>query len=291
MNELHGAGVALITPFDADGTIDFNALGHLIDHQLDGGMNYLVSLGTTGETATLSAQERKDVWKYTAEKVDGRVPLVAGIGGNNTAEIVEQIQDFDNAGYQAVLSVNPYYNKPTQEGIYQHYKAVAEASPLPIILYNVPGRTGSNITPETTVRLAHNVANIVATKEASGNYEQFSKIMRDKPKDFILISGDDGATLPMMALGAVGTISVVANAFPTEVAHLTRLCLDGNFEEARQIHSKLLHITDLCFMESNPAGVKSFLAHLGITTPHVRLPLVEASENLTQAIKVTLDGI
>lgn len=291
MNELHGAGVALITPFDADGTIDFNALGHLIDHQLDGGMNYLVSLGTTGETATLSAQERKDVWKYTAEKVDGRVPLVAGIGGNNTAEIVEQIQDFDNAGYQAVLSVNPYYNKPTQEGIYQHYKAVAEASPLPIILYNVPGRTGSNITPETTVRLAHNVANIVATKEASGNYEQFSKIMRDKPKDFILISGDDGATLPMMALGAVGTISVVANAFPTEVAHLTRLCLDGNFEEARQIHSKLLHITDLCFMEGNPAGVKSFLAHLGITTPHVRLPLVEASENLAQAIKVTLDGI
>ncbi len=291
MNELHGAGVALITPFDADGTIDFNALGHLIDHQLDGGMNYLVSLGTTGETATLSAQERKDVWKYTAEKVDGRVPLVAGIGGNNTAEIVEQIQDFDNAGYQAVLSVSPYYNKPTQEGIYQHYKAVAEASPLPIILYNVPGRTGSNITPETTVRLAHNVANIVATKEASGNYEQFSKIMRDKPKDFILISGDDGATLPMMALGAVGTISVVANAFPTEVAHLTRLCLDGNFEEARQIHSKLLHITDLCFMESNPAGVKSFLAHLGITTPHVRLPLVEASENLAQAIKVTLDGI
>lgn len=291
MNELHGAGVALVTPFDADGTIDFNALGHLIDHQLDGGMNYLVSLGTTGETATLSAQERKDVWKYTAEKVDGRVPLVAGIGGNNTAEIVEQIQDFDNAGYQAVLSVSPYYNKPTQEGIYQHYKAVAEASPLPIILYNVPGRTGSNITPETTVRLAHNVANIVATKEASGNYEQFSKIMRDKPKDFILISGDDGATLPMMALGAVGTISVVANAFPTEVAHLTRLCLDGNFEEARQIHSKLLHITDLCFMESNPAGVKSFLAHLGITTPHVRLPLVEASENLAQAIKVTLDGI
>lgn len=291
MNELHGAGVALITPFDADGTIDFNALGHLIDHQLDGGMNYLVSLGTTGETATLSAQERKDVWKYTAEKVDGRVPLVAGIGGNNTAEIVEQIQDFDNAGYQAVLSVSPYYNKPTQEGIYQHYKAVAEASPLPIILYNVPGRTGSNITPETTVRLAHNVANIVATKEASGNYEQFSKIMRDKPKDFILISGDDGATLPMMALGAVGTISVVANAFPTEVAHLTRLCLDGNFEEARQIHSKLLHITDLCFMEGNPAGVKSFLAHLGITTPHVRLPLVEASENLAQAIKVTLDGI
>lgn len=291
MNELHGAGVALVTPFDADGTIDFNALGHLIDHQLDGGMNYLVSLGTTGETATLSAQERKDVWKYTAEKVDGRVPLVAGIGGNNTAEIVEQIQDFDNAGYQAVLSVSPYYNKPTQEGIYQHYKAVAEASPLPIILYNVPGRTGSNITPETTVRLAHNVANIVATKEASGNYEQFSKIMRDKPKDFILISGDDGATLPMMALGAVGTISVVANAFPTEVAHLTRLCLDGNFEEARQIHSKLLHITDLCFMEGNPAGVKSFLAHLGITTPHVRLPLVEASENLAQAIKVTLDGI
>lgn len=288
MNELQGAGVALVTPFDTDGSIDFDALGQLIDHQLDGNMDYLVSLGTTGETATLSAQERKDVWKFTAEKVGGRVPLVAGIGGNHTADIAAQVRNFDIAGYQAILSVSPYYNKPTQEGIYQHYKAVAEASPLPLILYNVPSRTGSNMTPETTVRLAREVANIVATKEASGNYEQFSKIMRDKPADFLLISGDDGATLPMMALGAVGAISVVANAFPAEVSRLVKLCLSGNFEEARLMHSQLLHITELCFAEGNPAGVKSFLGHLGIGRPDVRLPLVAASAALDQATKEVL---
>lgn len=290
MDGLHGAGVALVTPFDADGAIDFDALGRLIDHQLESGMDYLVSLGTTGETATLSASERKDIWKFTAEKAGGRVPLVAGIGGNNTAEIAEQVRNFDIAGYQAVLSVSPYYNKPTQEGIYQHYKAVAAASALPVILYNVPGRTGSNITPETTVRLARDVSNIVATKEASGNYDQFSKIMRDKPEDFIMISGDDGATLPMMALGAVGVISVVANAFPAAISRMTRLCLDGNFAEARQIHSELLEITDLCFAEGNPAGVKSFLAHLGLANPGVRLPLVAASAQLENATRRVVEA-
>lgn len=288
MNELQGAGVALVTPFGTDGAIDFDALGRLIDHQIDGGMDYLVSLGTTGETATLSATERKDVWKYTAEKVNGRVPLVAGIGGNHTAEVAAQLRSFDTTGYHAVLSVSPYYNKPSQEGIYQHYKAVSEASPLPVIVYNVPGRTGSNITPETTVRLAQDFANIVATKEASGNFDQFSKIMRDKPSDFLLISGDDGATLPMMALGAVGAISVVANAFPKEVSRLVHLCLNGDFQEARLAHSKLLHITDLCFTEGNPAGIKSFLAHLGIGKPNVRLPLVAASAALDRATKEVL---
>src|SRR5690606_11000799 len=290
MNELQGAGVALVTPFQADGSIDFDTLGQLIDHQIEGGMDYLVSLGTTGETATLTAAERKDVWKFTADKTNGRVPLVAGIGGNNTAEIAQQVGSFDIAGYHAILSVSPYYNKPSQEGIYQHYKALSEASRLPLILYNVPSRTGSNITPETTVRLARDFANIVATKQASGNFDQFSKIMRDKPADFVLISGDDGVTLPMMALGAVGSISVIANAFPAYVSRLVHLCLERKYEEAQLIHSQLLHITDLCFAEGNPSGVKSFLSQLGIGLPDVRLPLVRASAQLASATQKALEG-
>ncbi|MGV3762452.1 4-hydroxy-tetrahydrodipicolinate synthase [Parapedobacter sp.] len=285
MNELYGAGVALVTPFHSDGSIDFEGLGRVIEHQIKGGMDYLVSLGTTGETATLSENEREDVWKFTAETVAGRVPLIAGIGGNNTTEVVRQLNAFNQQGYTAILSVSPYYNKPTQEGIYRHYKAVAAASPLPIILYNVPGRTGSNVSPETTVRLAHEVDNIIATKEASGSFDQFSKIMRDKPEGFVLLSGDDPATLPMMALGAVGIISVVANAFPTEVAQLAKLCLEHNYPEARKIHSKLIRMTELCFVEGNPAGVKEILYQLGICGATVRLPLVEASGTLASAIR------
>ena len=291
MNELYGAGVALVTPFHENGTIDFDGLERLIEHQIGGGMDYLVSLGTTGEVATLSENERKTVWKFTVEQANGRVPLVAGIGGNNTAEVVRQLEQFDASGYSAVLSVSPYYNKPTQEGIYQHYKAVAAASPLPVILYNVPGRTGSSISAETTVRLANEVANIVATKEASGSFEQFSKIMRDKPSSFLLISGDDPATLPMMALGAVGIISVVGNALPAEVARLARLCNEGNHVEARAIHAKLIRITELCFAEGNPAGVKAVLHQLGICGPTVRLPLVEGSAQLEEAIRSELATI
>ncbi len=285
MNELYGAGVALVTPFHSDGSIDFDGLERVIEHQIQGGMDYLVSLGTTGETATLTEDERKAVWKFTAAKVSGRVPLVAGIGGNNTAETVRQLRAFDHHDYAAILSVSPYYNKPTQEGIFKHYQAVAAASPLPVILYNVPGRTGSNVSPETTVRLAREVDNIVATKEASGNFDQFSKIMRDKPDGFLLLSGDDPATLPMMALGAVGIISVVANAFPAEVAQLAKLCLENNYVEARKIHSKLIRVTELCFIEGNPAGVKEILHQLGICGATVRLPLVEASTQLTEAIR------
>ncbi|MEC3879879.1 4-hydroxy-tetrahydrodipicolinate synthase [Parapedobacter sp. 10938] len=288
MNELYGAGVALVTPFHSDGSIDFDGLARVIEHQINGGMDYLVSLGTTGETATLTEEERKAVWKFTAEKVSGRVPLVAGIGGNNTAEVVRQLHAFNHQDYAAILSVSPYYNKPTQKGIYKHYQAVAVASPLPVILYNVPGRTGSNISPETTVQLAREVDNIVATKEASGNFDQFSKIMYDKPEGFLLLSGDDPATLPMMALGAVGTISVVANAFPAEVAQLAKLCLENNYVEARKIHGKLIRMTELCFVEGNPAGVKEILRQLGMCGPTVRLPLVEASAPLTDAIRAEL---
>lgn len=289
MNEIQGAGVALVTPFNADGTIDFEALGQLIELQINEGMNYLVSLGTTGETATLNSDERKKIWKFTAEKVNGRVPLVAGIGGNNTIETVHQIKEFDSAGYCAILSVSPYYNKPTQEGIYQHYKAIAEASKLPVILYNVPGRTGSNMTAETTLRLANDFSNIVAIKEASGNFAQFSEILRDKPDGFVLISGDDPVTLPMMAMGAVGVISVVGNAYPRLVSTLTKLCTEGKYTEARSIHSKLLRITDLCFVEGNPAGVKYILKRIHIGQDILRLPLVPISDKTKTAIDTEMD--
>ncbi|NGM61557.1 4-hydroxy-tetrahydrodipicolinate synthase [Sphingobacterium sp. SGG-5] len=284
MNELIGAGVALVTPFHADGSIDFDTLGDLIEYQIAEGVDYLVSLGTTGETATLAQEDRKQVWKFTTDKVKGRVPLVAGIGGNNTAEIVRQVQAFDIPGYCAILSVSPYYNKPTQEGIYQHYKAIAEVSTLPIILYNVPGRTGSNIMPATAVRLAQDFKNIVAIKEASGNFMQFSEIMRDKPDDFLLISGDDPVTLPMMALGAVGIISVVGNAFPGKVAQLAKLCRAGNYAEAGILHAQLLHITELCFVEGNPCGVKYILQQKGFGKDYVRLPLVPVGPQTQQKI-------
>lgn len=291
MNELHGAGVALVTPFNTDGSIDFETLGNLIEFQIKEGMNYLVSLGTTGETATLSAAEKKQVWKFTTEKVNGRVPLVAGIGGNNTLEIVDQVKAFDIPGYCAILSVSPYYNKPTQEGIYQHYKAIAEVSKLPIILYNVPGRTGSNMSPATTIRLAKEFKNIVATKEASGNFAQFNEIMRDKPEDFLLISGDDLVTLPMIALGAAGIISVVGNAYPKEVATLAKLALEGNFLEARKYHNSLIAITDMCFTEGNPCGVKYILQEKGFGNDNLRLPLVPIGLELKAKIKLQMQRL
>lgn len=291
MNEIQGAGVALVTPFNADGTIDFEALGQLIELQINEGMNYLVSLGTTGETATLSTDERKKIWRFTVDKVNGRVPLVAGIGGNSTSEIVHQIEEFDTAGYCAILSVSPYYNKPTQEGIYQHYKAIASVSRLPIILYNVPGRTGSNMTAATTLRLANEFSNIVGVKEASGNFAQFSEILRDKPKNFLLISGDDPVTLPMMAMGAVGVISVVGNAYPKYVSDLVRSCSEGDYGKARQIHAKLLRITDLCFIEGNPCGIKYVLHQKKIGMDAVRLPLVTIGDDTRKAIDIEMEKL
>jgi 4-hydroxy-tetrahydrodipicolinate synthase len=291
MNSFYGAGVALITPFNDDLSIDYTSLGKLIDYQLAGGMDYLVSLGTTGETATLSLDEKKKVWKFTAEKVAGRVPLIAGIGGNNTKEIIHEMNNLNTEGYSAILSVSPYYNKPTQEGLYQHYKAIAENAPLPIILYNVPGRTGSNLSVDTVVRLANDFKNIIGVKEASGSFDQFNKIMRDKPDNFLLISGDDPVTLPMMALGAVGIISVVGNAFPKEVSHLAQLCFDQNFKEAQKYHNLLLKITELCFRDGNPAGVKAILSELGIGKDRLRLPLTPVSEDTRESIKEELKSV
>ncbi|WP_029283002.1 4-hydroxy-tetrahydrodipicolinate synthase [Pedobacter sp. R20-19] len=284
MNKFQGTGVALVTPFNADGSVDYNGLKNLINHLIEGGIDYLVSLGTTGETATMTKDEKKKVWAYTAEINNNRLPLVAGIGGNHTLAVAEDIKAFDTTGYSAILSVSPYYNKPTQEGIYQHYKYLAEVSPLDLILYNVPGRTMSNMSPETTCRLAHDFKNIIATKEASGSFDQFNQIMRDKPEDFLLISGDDPITLPMIALGASGIISVVANAIPRQFSDMVRQCLNGDFKDAVPAHLSSIEFTRLAFAEGNPAGVKAALKHLGICGDTVRLPLIKASSALDHAI-------
>jgi 4-hydroxy-tetrahydrodipicolinate synthase len=291
MNKFHGTGVALVTPFNTDGSIDFEGLRRLINSQIDGGVEYLVSLGTTGEAATLSKEEKDAVWKFTKEAAAGRLPLVAGIGGNNTAEVIEAIKSFDTEGYDAILSVSPYYSRPTQEGIYQHYKAVAEASTLPVILYNVPARTGSNMTAETTLRLAHDFDNIIGVKEAAGNFEQFNKILEQKPADFLFISGDDSVSLPLIAMGAVGIISVVANAIPSQFSNMIRLCLEGNFEEARKLHYQVLEFTNSLFLEGNPCGVKEALKHSGVCNNTLRLPLVTVSSRVSEKIKQELDGL
>lgn len=274
----------MVTPFEANGQVDYDALERLIDHIIDGGVEYLVSLGTTGENVTLSAEERKRVFAFTAEKAAGRVGLVAGIAGNNTLDVVDQIKNFNTNGYDAILSASPQYNKPTQEGIYQHYKAIAEASPLPVILYNVPSRTGSNVIAETTVRLARDFKNIIGIKEASGNFDQMNQIMRDKPADFLLISGDDPITLPMVALGGAGVISVIGNVLPHKTSEMTRLCLAGDFTGAQKIHSQLIDFTRLMFVEGNPAGAKAALMHLGICRDTLRLPLVQVSSHTAAKI-------
>jgi 4-hydroxy-tetrahydrodipicolinate synthase len=284
MNIFYGTGVAMVTPFHADGQIDYEGLKNLIEHLIDGGVEYLVSLGTTGESATLSEAERKQVWAFTAEVVNKRVGLVAGIGGNNTHEVVEQIKAFDTTGYDAILSASPHYNKPTQEGIYQHYKAIAGVAKLPVILYNVPSRTGSTISAETTVRLANDFKNIIGIKEASGNFDLFNHLMRDKPEGFLFISGDDPVTLPMMALGAVGVISVIGNALPRQLSDMVRLLLNNDYKGAHAGHYSLIEFTRLMFADGSPAGVKTALKHLGVCGDTVRLPLVQVGSATAGAI-------
>ena len=281
----------MVTPFQADGQVDYPALGKLIDHLVDNGVEYLVSLGTTGESATLSKEEKKKVWGFTAEAVNKRVLLVAGIGGNNTYETVSEIKSFDVSGYDAILSASPHYNKPTQEGIYQHYKAIAEASALPIILYNVPSRTGSSVSAETTVRLANDFDNIIGIKEASGSFELLNQLMRDKPAGFLIISGDDPISLPMIAMGAVGVISVVGNALPREFADMIRLCLAGDYKAAQPAHYSIIEFTRLMFAEGSPAGVKTALKQLGICGDTLRLPLVQVSEATANKIAQQVKAI
>ena len=273
-----GLGVALVTPFRANGAIDYAGLEKLIEHQIAGGVDYVVSMGTTGESVTLTKAEKQELLAQTIGFVRNRVPVVLGVGGNHTAEVIEALNSFDMDGVDALLSVSPYYNTPTQEGIYQHYKAIAQVALRPIILYNVPGRTGSNMTADTTVRLAKDFKNIIAIKEASANLDQMGRILKHKPKDFMLISGDDALTLPIIALGGVGVISVVGNALPAEFSALVNASLKGDLETARKEHLRLIEVIDLLFAEGNPGGIKNVLKVLGICGDTMRLPLVNISE-------------
>jgi 4-hydroxy-tetrahydrodipicolinate synthase len=280
-NKFTGTGVALITPFRKDGSIDFNSLEKLVEHQISNGVDYLVVMGTTGEAATLTKDERLAVINYVAEVNNKRVPMVVGVGGNNTQEVVDRIKTYEGTeSIDAILSVAPYYNKPNQKGIFLHYKTIAAASPVPIILYNVPGRTGVNISAETTLKIAHEVDNVVAIKEASGNLEQIMEILRDKPEHFKVISGDDALTFPMLTLGASGVISVVANAFPSDFSEMVRLTLNNDLTGARAKHFKLLEIIQNLFVEGNPAGVKAVLDIMNIVPNNLRLPLTPVSRTL-----------
>lgn len=284
-SQFKGTGVAIVTPFNKDNTIDYKGLGKLIDFIIKGGVEYVVALGTTGESVTLSKEEKQSVVAHVIENVDKRVPIVLGLGGNNTQEILSSLKkssDFDHI--DAILSVSPYYNKPNQRGIYQHYKAISEATPVPVILYNVPGRTSSNMTADTTLKLANEFKNIIAMKEASGNLEQCMNIIKHKPKDFLLISGDDMLTLPLIASGAEGVISVVANAFPKDFSEMTRQILAGNVKEAQRLHYKLTDIIEQLFADGNPAGVKAVLEMMKICSANVRLPLVKVNKATQNAL-------
>lgn len=282
MKKLHGTGVALVTPMNQQGEIDFKSLKKLLTHTAKG-VDYYVVMGTTGESATLSKEEKKKVLSFVIENNPKKLPIVYGIGGNNTNGVLEEIKSITLDGVDALLSVSPYYNKPSQEGIYQHFKAVAEASSLPVILYNVPGRTASNLTAETTLRLA-TLKNIIGVKEASGNLEQCMKIARDKPKDFLLISGDDMLTLPIYAIGGAGVISVLANALPKVFMKIKEHTLGRNLIKAQAEQFRILDINGPMYEEGNPVGVKYLLSLMGICQPFVRLPLVEASSVLQKKI-------
>lgn len=284
MEQLRGTGVALVTPFKKDESIDWNAFEKLIDHVITGGVDYVVPLGTTGETPTLSADEKLDLMKFTFEKVNKRVPVVVGIGDYNTRDVVKRLETCPLDQAIAVLSVAPYYSKPSQEGIFQHYKAIAAASPKPIILYNVPGRTGRNMSAQTTLRLAHEVPNIVAMKEASGDMVQCMQIIKDKPKDFLVISGDDALAMPQVAAGMDGLISVAANYFAKDVSGMIKAALGNDMPLARKLHYKLQEAFDLMFEENNPAGVKAFLHDAGISENVFRLPVVPVSDGLKSRI-------
>jgi 4-hydroxy-tetrahydrodipicolinate synthase len=286
-----GLGIALITPFNEDESVDYERLGRLVEYQLQNNADYLVVLGTTGETPTLSEEEKTEIVDFVVSKVKGRVPIVLGVGGNNTAAIVKRLQTESFVGIDAILSVVPYYNKPSQEGIYQHYSAIAKASKLPIILYNVPGRTGVNMQVETTIRLAREFDNIIAIKEACGNMEQINDIIKRKPKEFMVISGDDGIAYPLITMGAQGVISVIGNAFPKEFGRMIRLSLQGEYESAREIHQKFTDLFDLLFVDGNPAGVKCMLSLMGYIENKLRLPLVPTRMGTYEKIRDVLKSL
>ena len=282
---LTGTGVALVTPFKSNAEVDLDALGRVIDHVINGGVEYVVTLGTTGETPTLSKEDKIAIIQFTYEKVAGRVPVVVGVGGNDTLNLIKDLETFPLEKSVAVLSASPYYNKPSQEGIYQHYKMLAAVSPKPIILYNVPGRTGRNVNADTTIRLAKEVKNIAGIKEASGDMGLCMQILRDAPKGFFVVSGDDALALPQIACGMTGVITVAGNAFPKDFSDMVRHCLKNDFASARVINERLIEAYDLMFAENNPAGVKAFMAEMGILENNLRLPMVPLSEGLHQKVK------
>ena len=285
---LRGMGVALITPFKEDGSVDYAALVRLVDYQLQNGTDFLCVLGTTAETPTLTKEEKTAITRTVIERAGGRLPILLGVGANCTQTVIDTLKNDDFTGVDAVLAVVPYYNKPSQEGIYQHYKAISESTDLPIVLYNVPGRTGVNMTAETTLRLAQDFRNIVAVKEASGHITQMDDIIKHKPAHFNVISGDDGITFPLLALGAVGVISVIGNAFPREFGKMVRLALRGDFEHALPIHHKFAELFKLLFVDGNPAGVKAMLNVMGLIENKLRLPLVPTRITTFEKMRVIL---
>lgn len=284
-DQLRGTGVALITPFDADNKIDFDALGKLLDFVVRDGVEYIVSLGTTGETPTLSIEEKIDILNFTYEKINGLIPVVVGIGGNNTRAVIEEIETLPLEKAIAVLSASPYYSKPSQAGLYAHYKALAESTPKPILLYNIPGRTGRNVDASTIIRLATEVDNIAGIKEASGDMAHCMEILRNKPADFLVVSGDDALTLPQIACGMEGVISVAANCFTKNFTEMVRLCLKGDFKTAKILNDELIPAYHLLFVENNPAGAKAVLTELGIISNNLRLPLVPLSREVNEKVK------
>lgn len=289
--DLQGTGVALVTPFHKQGNIDFTAFGNLIEHTISGGVDYLLCLGTTSEYPTLSKQEKMAIVEYTIEKVENRVPIVLGMGGNDTRSLVDEIRKTDFSSIAAILSVAPYYNKPNQKGLYTHFKAVAEASDVPVILYNVPGRCGVNISAETCVQLATDFPNIIGIKEASGNISQCMDILMNKPQGFTVVSGEDALVLPLMALGMQGVISVTANAFPKQMSELVNHCLKSNMKKARAVHEKLLPFSKAIFEEGNPVGIKAALEIMNIASSNLRQPLVKASEPLQTKLQTIINNI
>lgn len=291
MKKLRGTGVAIVTPFKNDQSIDFSALGRVINHIIDGGVNYIVALGTTGESVTLTKEEKHAVISYVVDTVDKRIPVVVGIGGNNTQEIIDFARTTDLTGVDAVLSVAPYYNKPNQRGLFRHFKTFANTCPLPVILYNVPGRTGSNISSDTCIELARECENIVAVKEASGDLAQIMRILRGKPENFSVISGDDMLTIPIIAAGGVGVISVLANAYPAQMTEIVSNSLKNNFKSAREVHLKFLEIIELLFADGNPAGVKAMLSEMKICQNTLRLPLVPVGKPVMERIQKAMKEV
>jgi len=284
MKRFKGTGVAIVTPFKNDSSIDFSALGRVINHVIKGGVNYIVAMGTTGEASTLTKDEKRALISYVTEAIDSRVPLVAGIGGNNTQEVINTIREMDLEGVDAILSVAPYYNKPSQRGLFEHFKAIATCTPLPIMIYNVPGRSSCNISSDTCLELAHECENIFAVKEASGDMAQIMRIIKGKPENFLVISGDDMLTIPVIAAGGSGVISVLANAFPAECNEIVSNALKNNFKAAREVHFRYIEAIELLFADGNPSGVKAFMSIMNICHNNLRLPLVPVNKTVYSKI-------